>query len=317
MFQYAAGLALAEHHRTVLKIDPSWFHFDSLQEKHNKYSLNCFNIVEQFATQEEVQRIKGMTLSRADRMLQAAAVRLRLTAIKNLYADSGNYHIADDSRLNPRFLDLSNNTYLQGLWQSEAYFKSAEAALRLHFTFRFPASPAVMKVAEAIANSERAVAVHFRRGDYGRTAEYFNKIKKLPRHEFKMKELEWLEKIGPNLPLSLEYYERSIDYLREKHDDLTLFVFSDDISAISKEFRPNCKHHFVEGDFHAHDTMRLMSLCHDNIIANSSFSWWAAWLNSCVSKTVIAPVPWNHNTSSSDEFIVPENWVRLPTGFIN
>ena len=75
MFQYAAGLALAEHRRTILKIDPSWYRYEPLQESHNRYSLNCFNIVEQFATEDEIQRIKGRTLGRSDRLLKVAARR--------------------------------------------------------------------------------------------------------------------------------------------------------------------------------------------------------------------------------------------------
>jgi hypothetical protein len=167
-------------------------------------------------------------------------------------------------------------------------------------------------MAETIRNSERSVSVHFRRGDYVRTAKFFEEIKKLPPEEFKAKEREWLEKIGPNMPLSLGYYHNAIDFLQKKHGDLTLFIFSDDIAAVEKEFQPPGRHFFIKGDFHAHDTLRLMSLCQHDIIANSSFSWWAAWLNASAAKTVIAPAPWFHTNAVLDGAMIPKEWTRLP-----
>jgi len=170
----------------------------------------------------------------------------------------------------------------------------------------------VEQVAELIRESKDSVAVHFRRGDYVRTANFFEQGKGLPRDEFDRKKREWLEKIGPNIPLSLDYYYNAIEVLKSKFSNLELFIFSDDIASVKKEFRPSCKHYFVEERFHAHDTMRLMSLCHHAVIANSSFSWWAAWLNPLSSKAVIAPAPWFSNDPILDENIVPESWIRLP-----
>jgi hypothetical protein len=145
-----------------------------------------------------------------------------------------------------------------------------------------------------------------------RTVKYFEEIKNLPPDELKAKERQWLEKIGSNMPLPLAYYHRAIEFLKAKYENITLFIFSDDIEAVEKEFQPACRHFFIKGGFHAHNTMRLMSLCNHAIIANSSFSWWAAWLNPSDSKTVIAPAPWFPNNAVSDEDIIPKSWIRLP-----
>ncbi|MGD1088664.1 MAG: alpha-1,2-fucosyltransferase [Verrucomicrobiota bacterium] len=312
MFQYAAGLALAEHRRTILKLDPGWFRYDPHQESHNRYSLNCFNIIEQFATEDEIRRIKGKPLSKSERLLKAAAKLLRLSLLSRFYTQQGTYHVAYGRGFTPRFFELPDNTYIQGLWQSENYFKPVADIIRLHFSFRFPALPPVAEVSEHIRKSGPSVAVHFRRGDYMRTAKFFEEIKNLPPDESKVKERQWLETIGPNTPLPLGYYSNAIEFLKAKYNNLTSFIFSDDIDAVEKEFRPNCRHLFVKGRFHAHDTMRLMSLCDHAIIANSSFSWWAAWLNPSDSKTVIAPAPWFPNNAASDGDIIPQSWIRLP-----
>ena len=67
MFQYAAGLALAERRRTVLKLDVSWFREDPGYEAHNRYALSCLNITEQFATQQEIERVRGVQFTRTER----------------------------------------------------------------------------------------------------------------------------------------------------------------------------------------------------------------------------------------------------------
>lgn len=313
MFQYAAGLALAEHRRTILKLDPSWYRHDPHQELHNRYSLNCFNIVEQFATEDEVRRIKGKPLGKSERLLKAGAKLLRLYSLSDHYSQQGTYHVNYEGGFDPRFFELPDNTYIQGMWQSEDYFKPAVDTLRLHFSFRYPPMPPVTDVAEQIRKSGQSVAVHFRRGDYVRTAKFFEEIKNLPPEEFNEKKRQWLEKIGSNMPLPLDYYHRAIDFLKAKHGDLTLFVFSDDIDAVEKEFQPPCKHFFIKGKLHAHDTLRLMSLCNHTVIANSSFSWWAAWLNPFDSKTVIAPAPWFPNNAVLDGEVIPKSWIRLPS----
>jgi hypothetical protein len=136
-----------------------------------------------------------------------------------------------------------------------------------------------------------SAAVHFRRGDYVRDKR-FNK------------------EIGV---LGLDYYERSIAFLRERHPDVTLYIVSDDIEAIEREFTPKGSHVFVRATqpWYAYDQIRLMSMCDHAIIANSTFSWWAAWLNPSPSKMVIAPEPWFAGGQNSGSDIVPATWLRL------
>src|SRR5471030_2005227 len=94
MFQYAAGLALAEQRRTVLKLDVSWFKVDPQYEAHNRYALSCFNVTEQFATQEEIERVQGVTLTRTERWATRLARPLRLYRYANRHAGPANLHHA-------------------------------------------------------------------------------------------------------------------------------------------------------------------------------------------------------------------------------
>src|SRR5262245_18756322 len=132
MFQYAAGLALAEHHRTVLKLDVSWFRRDPQFEAHNRYALSCFNVTEQFATQEEIDRLRGFRLTRIEKWSIKIARALHFYQYANHYKDGGNAHHADRFSFYPGFFDQPDNTYLHSMWQSERFFAPVSNLLRLH-----------------------------------------------------------------------------------------------------------------------------------------------------------------------------------------
>jgi hypothetical protein len=136
-----------------------------------------------------------------------------------------------------------------------------------------------------------SAAIHVRRGDYARNAS-FNK------------------EIGA---LGLDYYRRAIDLLRQHHPDVTLYIFSDDMDAVEKEFKPDGPHVFVRvtEPWHSYDEIRLMSQCRHAIISNSTFSWWGAWLNPSPEKMIIAPDPWFAGGSYDGRDLVPESWRRL------
>ena len=292
MFQYAAGLALAEHHRTVLKLDVGWFRADPALEAHNRYALSCLNIVEQFATAEEIDRVRGVTLTRTERWSVALARVLRFHQYANRHAGPGHWHQAPVFRYYPEFFDQPDPTYLNGMFQSEKFFAPVANLLRAHFSFRYPPLPEVAAMAERIRSGPSA-AIHFRRGDYQRNASFNAEIGVL----------------GP------DYYARAVHRLRERSPDATLYIFSDDIDAVAREFAPPGPHVFVRCVAHWHpwDKIRLMALCDHLAIANSTFSWWAAWLNPSPDKLVLAPGPWFAHSTHDSSDVVPATWVRLPT----
>jgi hypothetical protein len=133
--------------------------------------------------------------------------------------------------------------------------------------------------------------VHFRRGDYVRNQTFAREIG----------------------VLDMDYYHRAVRRLRERSPGAKLYVFSDDIEAVAREFTPTAPYEFVRcvQPWHAHDTIRLMSLCDHIAIANSTFSWWAAWLNPSPTKMVIAPDPWFARSPHDTSDLVPAAWTRL------
>jgi hypothetical protein len=292
MFQYAAGLALAERRRTVLKLDVSWFKEDPQYEAHNRYALSCLNITEQFATEEEVDRVRGVALTRTERWTVKAARLLRLYQYARRHAGPSNLHYAERFGFYPGFLEQPDNTYLHGMWQSERFFAGVSDILRLHFSFRYPPQPAVVAMSDRIARGGPSAAIHFRRGDYVRNST-FN------------------QEIGV---VGLDYYRRATELLLKRHPGLTFYVFSDDIDAIEREFTPPGPHVFVRATkpWHSYDKIRLMSQCDHAIISNSTFAWWGAWLNPSPEKTVIAPDPWFAAKPEEGSEVVPESWIRLP-----
>lgn len=291
MFQYAAGLALAEHRRTVLKLDVNWYRHDPAYEAHNRYALSCLNITEQFATDEEIGRTRGIPLTRTERWSVALARALRFYQYASRHAGPSNWHRPPTFRFYPGFFDQPDPTYLNGMFQSEQFFAPVANLLRLHFSFRYPPQPEVAALAERIRSGPSA-AVHFRRGDYTRNASFNQQI----------------GVIGP------DYYRRAIVRLRERCPDATLYLFSDDIEAIAREYQPPGPHVFVRcvKPWHAYDKVRLMALCDHIAIANSTFSWWAAWLNPSPDKLVLAPDPWFSGSQYDGTDLVPASWVRLP-----
>jgi len=113
---------------------------------------------------------------------------------------------------------------------------------------------------------------------------------------------------------NLEYYLEALKQLERRYDNLILFFFSDDIDWVKKKFSYlEQSKFFVENNINEKNwiDMCLMSSCKHNIIANSSFSWWGAWLNSNASKTVFAPKKWNYNKELDISSLLPVEWIKL------
>lgn len=292
MFQYAAGLALAERRRTILKLDPSWFREYPEHEAHNRYALSCLNVTEQFATEEDIDRVRGIPLTRVERWSVALARRLRFYRYARRHTSAGHmFQAAHPSRFCPEFLDMPDPCYLSGMWQSERFFAPVANLVRQHFSFRYPPTPPVAEMAARI-HSGPSAAVHFRRGDYVGNPTFSRELG----------------------ALGLPYYRAAVELVRSRHPQATLYIFSDDIEAVEREFDPPGPRVFVRSVEHwnAHDTIRLMSLCDHAIVSNSTFAWWGAWLNPNPAKLVIAPDPWRSGPTAEGDETIPQSWTRLP-----
>jgi hypothetical protein len=188
----------------------------------------------------------------------------------------------------PAVLESPDNTLLIGYWQSEKYFKDEEAQIRRDFAFAAALSPEKSAVARTIG--ENAVSAHIRRGDYVShpAASKFHGL------------------------LPLEYYERAAAVITNRTKDPHFFVISDDPAWCRSHIKlPGATTFVGDTPGPGHEDMQLMSLCRHHIIANSSFSWWGAWLNERHDKIVVAPRRWFTDESRDTRDLVPESWIRL------
>jgi hypothetical protein len=191
-----------------------------------------------------------------------------------------------------QFLKARKTCYLDGWFQSEKYVSPIAEQIRKELVFKEPLTDNYfIAIKEQIENT-CSVSLHFRRGDYVENAKSntFHGV------------------------CSLDYYKNAANSVAEKTKNPHFFIFSDDIRWVMRNFELNFPTVFVEkSDENLLSDFRLMSLCKHNIIANSSYSWWAAWLNENENKIVIAPEKWfaNAEKQSQTTDLIPEKWHKM------
>ncbi len=188
----------------------------------------------------------------------------------------------------------AKTVYLEGFWQTHAMVAAIESQLRREFTLREPATGENLQVLQQIQATKNPVSLHIRHGD------------------------TVVPEVG-RMSLPKRYYAGAVASLREQLGDLTLFVFSDEI-AFARKYLP-----WPEGtvfvnhndDFSAHEDLRLMAACHHHIMANSTFSWWGAWLNPRPDKIVIAPKQWEVHAESYFPALMANTWTLVDVSSAN
>lgn len=277
MFQYAFGRELAVRHNTELKMDIGVY-TDPKQrhEPERNYDLDIFNICATVASDEEILvAAKRVRNDIADRVLN------RLLGVKKGHIREPHFHFSQDA------YNSGDGAYLSGYWQSTKYFRESEQLLRSEFTFRDPMSENARPIFDKIGQTN-SVCVHVRRGDF-----VVNPLNGL---------------YGP------DYYRKGEELISQRVTNPHYFVFSDDIEWCRANLTFAGPTRFVDDDFGPRkfrDDLRLMSACKHFMIANSSFSWWAAWLNPDPDKTVIAPTEWFRDPSLDTKDLIPKEWLRI------
>jgi hypothetical protein len=272
LFQYAAGAALADSLGTSLKLDLSAYGHPG----ERNFDLQKLEIPFEAAKEEEISPFQDFS------MLKRAFVRLRPPHLRGLYKEP---HFQHD----PHFLHAPDGTYLKGYWQSWKYVEPIASLLRKYYRVR---TPYIEKVGalEKRMRGNISISVHIRRGDFTNPAA-----------------------IDYNGVLPASYYNQALAMIREKFPKAEIFFFSDDINWVRSNLQTDLPHTFVSGvlsntsleDFH------LMQQCKHQVIANSSFSWWAAWLNPNQEKTIIAPRQWFAAKRLDTRDLIPTNWIRI------
>ncbi|MGB9927471.1 MAG: alpha-1,2-fucosyltransferase [Methanosarcina sp.] len=278
MFQYALGRQLAVKNNTTLKLDIQGFKDYKLRN----YDLNFFNILENLATPDDLSGV----ISSSDKLISKIGkhIGIGLKGIQQI-----KYIKEQTFSFQPETLNLKDNVYLDGYWQSEKYFSDIKDIIRKDFTVKNVPNTANESIMKEITECV-SVSIHIRRGDYvsnPTTSQY---------HGF----------------LGLEYYQKAMRLMLEKVGNPHFFVFSDDPEWASENIKTNCPITYIEHNgVKNYEDLRLMSTCKHHIIANSSFSWWGSWLSINEEKIVIAPKKWfNANTSDTKDLYL-NSWYKI------
>lgn len=190
----------------------------------------------------------------------------------------------------PNVLNQRGNVYLDGYFQSEKYFIDYEKEIREDFK-PIELSEGAKVWLQKISEDSGSTSLHVRRGDYVTHKTLGNICTK-------------------------EYYNRAIKKISEQVDNPSFFIFSDDIEWVRSNLNlPPDAEYVSSQELADYEELIIMSSCGHNIIANSSFSWWGAWLNPNPKKMVLAPARWAHRPESmlTNRDIVPESWVKIST----
>lgn len=273
MFQWALARSLEKKTSIKTIFDMSFF-----EKKYARpYELNVFNINPEFA-EDFWLKLKLKTIWKFRKKLNGKKL-LGLT----LYSEP---HFEFDENV----FSIEPNTYIEGFFQSEKYFKDIENELRADFQFKNEPDEENKKLIEKIG-ATNSISLHIRRGDYVQKKRYQNLY----------------------ATCSLDYYKRGVEYIAKHYSKPVLFIFSDDINWVKANLNLPYESIYVSHNTSSksYEDMRLMSLCKHNIIANSSFSWWGAWLNNNKEKIVIAPLKWFNDESIIQTDVIPQNWIKL------
>jgi hypothetical protein len=267
MFQYAIGRHLSLKTKQRLRFEIGMHNPSHLGE----FDLDRFNIAGTVAP-----RIEGALLWRPPvRLLMAGHFPQRWSRFHRIYIQQKNDFYHD-------VLNIRGSAYLVGWWQDERYFSESADVLRNDFTLKEPPSGANERLLDAI-RARASIAVHVRRGDYVMDPA-------VARHY---------------AICDLDYYRTAWSRMKELVPDGHYFIFSDDIAWCKENLGFLDQVIFCETNSpeQRHEDLRLMTQCKHFIIANSSFSWWGAWLSQGSGKVVIAPAKWTG--------MFPPGWLRV------
>lgn len=275
LFQYAFAKAYSLKTKKQVKIDTKKIFEKNNTSVYREYSLKHFNISLHEAEDEELQHYSF--LEKKSLLQKIVFFLAGHNMNKYCYWEENGGQFAPDIR------HFKSNCYVKGWFQSEKYFKYYRSLLLRELT---PKKKIVInKELRQILEKDDTVSIHVRRGDY--------------------------KKYGSMLPL--QYYKKAYRRIRDE-GDFTYMIFSDDLEWVKDNFGFINKKYLVneDGRLKDYEELMIMSRCHHNIIANSTFSWWGAWLNVHKDKVVIAPKRWFVQKSVEDDYnMIPQAWTRI------
>lgn len=241
-------------------------------KNHRPFMLNHFNIVVNEANEDEIPYLK-----KASSKNKIKRLYFKLKTNKSLIYDEKQFHY--DSEV----LNCKDGFYIYGYWQCEKYFSPIKNIIKQELTFRKELNNNLKKIIELIENTD-SISMHIRRGDYVGN-EHHN-------------------------VLDIKYYYQAIELVCMNLISPFIFIFSDDIEWCKLNLKLHVPYKIISGNEDWED-LKLMTLCKHNIIANSSFSWWGAYLGEYYAKKVVGPEKWFCNTKYKLLQPCPDVWFKL------
>jgi Glycosyl transferase family 11 len=278
MFQFAAGYALSLRRGVRLELDTSSYARDALRV----FELSAFATPGRVAGPTTLRRMPAK-----QRGLTGLVRRMTQPTVQSMIPIYREPHFEFDASV----LTLDAPHALSGYWQSERYFDDARDAVRAAFRTHEPFEPENAAVASDIAQCAMPVSLHVRRGDYV-TASAASAV---------------------HGTCSIEYYRMAMQTILDQTPQAHFFAFSDDPAWTRDNLGETAPITFVSANppTRGYRDMQLMSSCRHHIIANSSFSWWGAWLNPRDDKRVIAPSVWFAAAKNDTRDLLPAGWERI------
>ncbi len=284
MFQYALGKSLALKYDVPLKLDLSFLKFRLPFKRltplkgftYRDYDLDLFGI------KDRVETI--FNNDPLDKYFSYPLIFFHSKFFERSYLAEG----TDPYKFQPKVLESGPEVTLEGFWNNYRYFEGYKKEIVNIFDTEKLFDPKYGRFEEEIKDRKNSVSIHIRRGDY---------LNDKHRHVY--------------ITLS-DFYKRAVDYLMDKLEDPYFYIFSESnpewlgslIKLDKNQYRIVGKE--LSG-YKNRSHFRSMSLCHHNIISNSTFSWWAAYLNKNKNKIVVSPKKWMYKY----EFDNVKSWVAI------
>jgi len=278
MFEYVAGYSLAKDKDVEYKIDLGHFKTQSefKNETPREFQLDFFEIPYEFATEQEIVKVKKQ-------YSRGIFPILKLDSYLTMF----------NIRKYPLLTSISSDIYMDGYFQSEEYFIKYEKDIREMFKLitKYITKDIIKMCDEMKSNYDNSISLHIRRGDYVTNTQAS----------------KW------HGLLSKDYYYNAIEYIKKEKgiEKPYIYVFSDDSKWVKENMSFDGNVTYISEDFNPAQAIILMSKCKNNVIANSSFSWWGAWLNPNKEKIVIAPEQWLVGSNRVSKGVVPKHWVKI------
>jgi len=282
LFQYALARQLSLKSNIPLKLDISFYDTQNLRN----YKLDHYNIKASIATKDEVEHLLSVYNRKSiySKLYNGIERRLPKYFKKHYYEDE--WWVFE-----PEVFKTFGNVYLDGYWQNYKYFQNFDKRIFNEFTLKHDYS-VEYKIISVIQQDPLSVSLHIRRGDYVNDSYAKNLMGILP----------------------LDYYYKAIKYLKEKLIRPSFYIFSDDLEWAKNNLHIDTDVTYMDIENGNKDYLELymMSLCRNNVIANSSFSWWGAFLNQNPNKIIITPAQWVQSDITNSKINIQfPNWVKL------